>query len=76
MLLGLAMMAITWSYALRGLYVSAPRPRADLAELGASLRGALLPMLMPLVILGGILLGVVTATEAGVLAATLGLAGC
>jgi tripartite ATP-independent transporter DctM subunit len=72
-LLGLAMMALTWSYALRGLYVSPPRPRAGLAELGAAFRGALLPMLMPLIILGGILFGVVTATEAGVLAATLGL---
>ncbi|WP_394699336.1 TRAP transporter large permease [uncultured Sphaerochaeta sp.] len=41
---------------------------------GKSLWGALGGLMMPLIIIGGILLGVVTATEAGVLAVMYGLA--
>jgi tripartite ATP-independent transporter DctM subunit len=72
-LLGLAMMGITYAHALQGRYMAPPRQRATLPELGAAFRRALLPLLMPVIILGGIVFGVVTATEAGVLAAVLGL---
>ena len=38
--------------------------RANMAELGSALRGAFLPLLAPVIILGGILSGVFTPTEA------------
>ena len=44
------------------------QPRASLGEVGRSLKEAALPLLAPVIILGGIFAGVVTPTEAGVIA--------
>lgn len=46
------------------------RPRASLPQLGHAARGAALPMLIPGILLGGILTGWFTPTEAGVIAIT------
>jgi tripartite ATP-independent transporter DctM subunit len=56
------------------IYVQARRegiagePRASLAELGRALRGALLPLMMPVIIFGAIFGGIADPTEAAVLA--------
>ncbi|HUF80544.1 MAG TPA: TRAP transporter large permease [Burkholderiales bacterium] len=56
------------------IYVQARRegiagePRATLAELGRALRGALIPLMMPVIIFGAILGGIADPTEAAVLA--------
>jgi C4-dicarboxylate transporter DctM subunit len=56
------------------IYVQARRagiasePRASLAELGRALRGALVPLMMPVIIFGSILGGIADPTEAAVLA--------
>lgn len=56
------------------IYVQARRegiagePRASLAELGRALRGALVPLMMPVIIFGAILGGIADPTEAAVLA--------
>ncbi len=44
------------------------RPRASLLQLGRAGRGAALPMMIPLILLGGIMTGWFTPTEAGVVA--------
>src|SRR5256885_4247119 len=44
------------------------RRRATLPEFGAALRGAALPLVIPVIIMGGILTGFFTPTEAGVVA--------
>ena len=44
------------------------RPRATLGELGAATRGAAVPLVIPVIIMGGILSGFFTPTEAGVVA--------
>ena len=46
----------------------AGEPRASLAELGRALRGALVPLMMPVIIFGAILGGIADPTEAAVLA--------
>jgi C4-dicarboxylate transporter DctM subunit len=46
----------------------ASEPRASLAELGRALRGALVPLMMPVIIFGSILGGIADPTEAAVLA--------
>lgn len=56
------------------IYVQARReglggePRASLAQLGRALRGALVPLMMPVIIFGAILGGIADPTEAAVLA--------
>ena len=56
------------------IYVQARREgiggeaRASLAEVGAALKGALIPLLMPVIIFGAILGGIADPTEAAVLA--------
>ncbi len=44
------------------------RPRATAQQLGTAAREAFLPMLIPVILLGGVLTGWFTATEAGVVA--------
>src|SRR3984893_3176998 len=44
------------------------RPRAPLREVAFAARGAALPMMIPIILLGGILTGFFTPTEAGVVA--------
>ena len=65
-LMGLAMMAaIAFMAKPRGL----PRsPRANLKEVLVSFRGAFLPLLAPVIIIGGIFSGLFTPTEASVVA--------
>jgi tripartite ATP-independent transporter DctM subunit len=66
-LAGVAMMAITWWLAPRaGAGVS---PRANWNERGVAARRALPAMAMPAIIIGGILSGAFTPTEAGAIAA-------
>lgn len=64
---GGALMAISYVFARRENY---PRlPKADFREVIRSFRGAALPLLTPAIIIGGILQGIFTATEAGGVAA-------
>ncbi len=44
------------------------RPRASLPQLGLATRGAALPLMIPIILLGGIMTGWFTPTEAGVIA--------
>ncbi len=44
------------------------RPRAGLLQLGQATRGAALPLMIPIILLGGIMTGWFTPTEAGVVA--------
>ncbi len=44
------------------------RPRASLPQLGLAARGAALPLMIPVILLGGIMTGWFTPTEAGVIA--------
>ena len=48
--------------------VGVKKPRATLGEVGAAARGAALPLVIPVIILGGILTGWFTPTEAGMIA--------
>src|SRR5438876_9670343 len=48
--------------------VGVKRRRATLPEIGTAFRGAALPLLIPLIIMGGILTGWFTPTEAGMIA--------
>src|SRR5213083_2260024 len=48
--------------------VGVNRRRASLTEVGAALRGAALPLIIPIIIMGGILTGWFTPTEAGMVA--------
>lgn len=66
-LAGIGLMIISYVFALRENY---PRlDRSDWRERWAAFKGAFLPLLVPVIILGGILLGIFTATEAGGVAA-------
>jgi len=70
-ILGLYMMAVCWIVARRS---NLPRgERTSLWKFLLGLKDALLALLMPVIILGGIVGGVVTPTEAGVLAVLYGL---
>lgn len=62
-LLGLALMAVTAVMSKRRDYPSNPRA-ATLREILVAFAKAIVPLLMPLIILGGILGGIFTATEA------------
>ena len=67
LLLGLALAAISlWLSIARG-YPRAPR-LATLGEMGQATLRSLSALAMPVIVIGGILLGVVTVTETGVLA--------
>ncbi len=64
---GIGLMLISYAFALREKY---PRlDRSTWRERWAAFKGAFLPLLVPFIILGGILLGIFTATEAGGVAA-------
>lgn len=65
-LIGLALMVIAYILSVRRNY--AARPRATLRDVWRTFKAALLALIMPLIILGGILSGVFTPTEAGVVA--------
>jgi C4-dicarboxylate transporter DctM subunit len=63
---GGALMILSYFYAKKENY---PRmPKADWKEKISAFRGAILPMMTPVIIIGGILDGIFTATEAGAVA--------
>jgi tripartite ATP-independent transporter DctM subunit len=66
-LIGIALMIMSWFICQREDY-GRPRPKATFAELRAVLREGILALIMPAIILGGILSGVFTPTEAAAVA--------
>lgn len=62
-LIGFGLMIVAYFISRRKNYGS-KHPLVSLREFGASLAGAIIPLLMPLIIMGGILSGVFTPTEA------------
>ena len=66
LLMAAAMMALVYSLSRSEAYTCPVMPRATLAEIASATRQAAVPMLAPLILVGGILLGVFTPTEAGV----------
>ncbi len=68
---GLGFMILSYLYARRHGFPSTPRARVR--EVAAGFKGAFWALLMPIIIMGGILSGVFTATEAGVIAVVYGL---
>jgi C4-dicarboxylate transporter DctM subunit len=73
-LIGGGLMLVSYLLSHKGRYVAAPRDRASWTEVWQSFREASLALLLPVIILGGILSGVFTATEAGAVAAVVSLA--
>ncbi len=65
--MGIAIMAAIYFYAVRRNYPRDPR-RAALAEVWASFRKSFFALLTPVIILGGIVTGIFTPTEAAVVA--------
>jgi len=63
-LIGLGLMVYSWLFGPIGIR----RPRATLRELAAATQRASLPLLIPVIIMGGILSGWFTPTEAGLAA--------
>ncbi len=68
LLVGFGLMAVTVFLSKRRNYPIASK-RASMKEVVISFRGAFLPLLTPIIILGGILLGIFTPTEAAAIAA-------
>jgi len=66
-LVGVGLMVLSYFMARKHDYGS-KRPMAPLRELLTSFRGAIIPLLMPIIILGGILSGIFTPTEAASIA--------
>ena len=66
-LVGLSLMGVTWILARKHNFPVASR-RATLRERGRATRRAILPLLTPVIILGGILSGIFTPTEASAVA--------
>jgi tripartite ATP-independent transporter DctM subunit len=67
-LIGLIMMIITAFMAARKGYGKEREKRPSILEIVTGLKDGVLAIIMPLIIIGGIVLGVVTATEAAVIA--------
>ncbi len=65
-LIAVSMMAVVYVYAIRRGYPV--YPRATLKEFGIALAGAILPLATPAIIIGGIVGGLFTPTEASVVA--------
>src|SRR2546425_1208917 len=68
-LVGLALMALVWVTARQRNFPKSDK-RFSLGRVARALRGAVLGLVVPVIILGGILGGVFTPTEAGALAAS------
>jgi tripartite ATP-independent transporter DctM subunit len=66
-LIGLGLMAVSYFLARRHNY-GTQKPLASFQELVAATKGAIIPLIMPIIILGGILSGVFTPTEAAAVA--------
>lgn len=67
-LMALSMMVLIFFLAKTGRERCPVHPRADFRELLTSFNGAILPVLAPIILIGGIMSGVFTPTEAGVVA--------
>lgn len=67
------LMAANWIFASRDPELYSDAEPFSIKRLGAALRHALPAMLLPIIVVGGIVGGVVTPTEAAVLAVTVGL---
>ena len=72
-LLGGGLMVVSYVLSLKGKLMPAPRVAATWGEIWQMLREASLALLLPVIILGGILSGVFTATEAGAVASVVSL---
>lgn len=66
-LIGFSLMLITYWYAIKRNYTFRSK-RASLKEAAILTRDAIIPMIMPIIIIGGILGGVFTATESAAVA--------
>ena len=66
LLMAALMMLLIYAASKRGHYDLPALPRASRTELGSAFRRAFLPLLAPTILVGGILLGIFTPTEAGV----------
>jgi tripartite ATP-independent transporter DctM subunit len=66
LIIGLTQMAYCYYYAVK--HDIPAEQRASLVELGAALKGGFLPLMVPVIIIGGVLTGKFTATEAGMIA--------
>lgn len=66
LLMGLSMIILIYFLAKLDVYRCPVMPRASLAETWSAFRKAFLPMLAPIILIGGILLGIFTPTEASV----------
>ena len=66
--MGLSMMVTVYYLGVTGKEPMPLRPRATLCEVWVAFRRAFLTLLAPLILLGGIAFGIVTPTEAGVVA--------
>lgn len=65
-IVGLSQMMYSYYAAVRNGYPA--EGRASLHELGAAAKGGFLPLMVPIIIVGGVLTGKFTATEAGMIA--------
>ncbi len=72
LMMGFSLMILTWFLAKR--YGWTPRPRATLLEVGRAFVRSVPALTMPLIIVGGIVSGIFTPTEAGAVAVLYGIA--
>lgn len=68
LLLGLAMMVLIWLMAVTGYEKCPVQPRASLCDIWTAFKSAILPLMAPVILVGGILSGYFTPTEAGAIA--------
>lgn len=68
LLMGGAMMVLIWGMAVTGIESCPVLPRASLSEILRAFRQAILPLMAPVILVGGILFGLFTPTEAGAVA--------
>jgi TRAP-type transport system large permease protein len=66
LLMGVSMMVLIYAMARLRIYECPRFPRAGLGEIWSAFQGAILPILAPVILLAGIISGVFTPTEAGV----------
>jgi C4-dicarboxylate transporter DctM subunit len=62
--MALTLMAIIYAQSVRGTLPGARQKRATLREIASAARDSVIPLMMPVIIFGGIFAGVFTATEA------------
>ncbi len=68
LLMALSLMVLIFMMARSGREPCPVLPRATLSEVLSTFRGAILPVMAPVILVGGILSGIFTPTEAGVVA--------